>query len=195
MFYYTSDTHFGHFNMTAHPDSKNLCNRPWASVEEMNEALVERWNSRVGPGDTVYHLGDVCMGKLDDSLPVVRRLNGVKILVPGNHDRCFHALKNADKMKARYYHEAGFHMVHDGRPVTQMIGGMLVQMCHFPFAGDSHDEDRYTDHRPKDNGAWLLHGHVHDKWRVRGHQINVGVDVWDYYPVAEPVLIEIMETA
>ena len=64
--------------------------------------------------------------------------------------------------------------------------------CHFPYEGDSHDHDRYPDHRPLDDGEWLLHGHVHQRWRVRGRMINVGVDVWDYAPVPEDELVALL---
>ena len=64
---------------------------------------------------------------------------------------------------------------------------------HFPYEGDSHDEDRFTRWRPVDDGAWLLHGHVHTSWQVNGRQINVGVDVWDYAPVSEAALAALIE--
>lgn len=57
--------------------------------------------------------------------------------------------------------------------------------CHVPYHGDSHDRDRHVSHRPADEGGWLLHGHLHNTWLVRERMINVGVDVWDYAPVAE----------
>ena len=60
--------------------------------------------------------------------------------------------------------------------------------CHFPYRGDSHDHDRFVAHRPVDRGAWLLHGHVHERWQERDRMINVGVDAWDYRPVAEEQL-------
>lgn len=56
MDFFTSDTHFGHVNIILY------CNRPFASVLEMNEQVIARWNDRVGPRDTVYHLGDFAMG-------------------------------------------------------------------------------------------------------------------------------------
>ena len=74
----TSDTHFGHANIIGY------CGRPFGSVSEMDEELVSRWNSVVKAQDHVYHLGDVTMRKAD--LSIVRRLNGHKRLVFGNHD-------------------------------------------------------------------------------------------------------------
>ena len=58
--------------------------RPFTSTEEMDEAMVERWNAVVGPHDTVYHLGDVVINR--KSLHHVKRLNGKKRLIRGNHD-------------------------------------------------------------------------------------------------------------
>ena len=52
--YFTADTHFGHKSIL------RLCERPFASLQAMDEALVARWNERVGPDDLVYHLGDFC---------------------------------------------------------------------------------------------------------------------------------------
>lgn len=60
-----------------------------------------------------------------------------------------------------------------------------VLACHFPYSGDSHDEDRHEDHRPADLGDWLLHGHVHERWARRGRMINVGVDVTGFRPISE----------
>jgi calcineurin-like phosphoesterase family protein len=65
-------------------------------------------------------------------------------------------------------------------------------LCHFPYEGDSQDRDRHLEHRPLDRGGWLLHGHVHDRWRQRGRMINVGVDVHGYRPVAEDAVAALM---
>jgi len=72
------------------------------------------------------------------------------------------------------------------------VGGVRVVACPFPYRGDCYDHDRYVSHRPADAGAWLLHGHVHERWKVRERMINVGVDVWDYAPVAERALAELI---
>lgn len=80
--WFTSDTHFDHTNII------RFCNRPFASAEEMNEALVERWNQVVKPSDHIYHLGDVTM-KRDNhgrGLEILKRLTGHKRLIMGNHD-------------------------------------------------------------------------------------------------------------
>jgi calcineurin-like phosphoesterase family protein len=100
-----SDTHFGHVGVTKflRPDGSKL--RPWDSVEEMDEALVENWNKTIGKNDKVYHLGDFCINK--KALSIGYRLNGRKILIKGNHDifklkdytffddiRAYHVLNN-----------------------------------------------------------------------------------------------------
>ena len=78
-----ADTHFGHKKVTEF--------RPWATVDEHDAALVERWNATVKKDDTVWHLGDVCLGGRD-KLAILASLNGIKKLVLGNHDAYPHAL-------------------------------------------------------------------------------------------------------
>lgn len=181
--YYTSDLHIGHANIISY------CNRPFDSVDEMNAALIERWNATVGPFDDVWVLGDVAMGRIDETLPMISSLNGVKTLLPGNHDRCWLGHKKRGDWLRRY-HEAGFDYIIDRDVVEGFLGKRCVLVSHFPYQGDSHDEDRYEDHRPTDHGLPLLHGHVHDKWTVKGRMINVGVDVRGFAPVSEDELRE-----
>lgn len=188
--WFTSDQHFGHVNILS------FCGRPFRSVEHMNECLVDNWNAVVEPGDLVYVLGDWAMGKLADSLEYTTRLNGRKILLSGNHDRSWSGHK---KRNVTPYLDAGFAEVHGGTPgLVQPWGSTyddMVTLNHFPYAGEARPDqpDRYVDHRPKDDGRWLLHGHVHDMWRQRGKQINVGVDVWNYTPVSMDTLQDLME--
>lgn len=81
----TSDTHFGHektCTVFKRDDGSPL--RPFASGEEMDEFMVKAWNERVRPNDKVYHLGDVVIGR--KHLNTLRRLNGDKVLIKGNHD-------------------------------------------------------------------------------------------------------------
>lgn len=186
--YYTSDLHFGHANII------RFCDRPFSGVPEMNSRLVELWNETVTDDDTVWVLGDVALGSLDESLAQIGRLAGHKVLVPGNHDRCWEgdrALRTGDpearerrRVVARErYLNAGFAEIHD-RPSPITFGDQEVDLSHFPYEGDSHGADRFVEYRPVDRGGWVVHGHVHNTWRQRGRQINVGVDVWGGRPVA-----------
>ena len=80
-----SDTHFGHNGvchfMRADGETKL---RPWDTAAEMDEEMVRRWNDTVRPNDKVYHLGDVVINR--KALGIMRRLNGDKVLIRGNHD-------------------------------------------------------------------------------------------------------------
>lgn len=185
--FFTSDLHLGHDRIN------QLARRPFANAQEADEELVRRWNWVVMPQDTVYVLGDIAMGQLDHSLEQVARLNGLKLLVPGNHDRVSSLYKGSESKKAEWrvaYREAGLHALEEKTWTT--LGGTPVELCHFPFTGDSQGEDRYADARPKDVGQWLLHGHVHSPTRRVGKQLHVGVDAWDYTPVPEAWLVDLM---
>lgn len=78
--WFTSDHHFNHENMLIYEKEA----RPFDSVEEMNDVLVDRWNSIVKNNDTVFYLGDFAFGL--DGLHYASKLNGTKNLVMGNHD-------------------------------------------------------------------------------------------------------------
>lgn len=78
--WFISDTHFGHKNIIEYEKES----RPFDTVEEMNECIVDRWNSVVRDNDIVLHLGDFCFGQ--KNLEIAKRLNGKKRLVLGNHD-------------------------------------------------------------------------------------------------------------
>jgi len=80
-----SDTHFGHTGVCRFTRTDGVTKlRPWDSAEEMDEAMVAAWNERVRPTDKVYHLGDVVINR--KALGIMRRLNGDKVLIRGNHD-------------------------------------------------------------------------------------------------------------
>ena len=180
--WYTSDLHLGHSRII------ELCGRPFADVDEMNAALVDRWNAVVQPGDHVWVLGDVSL--TTKALGPVAQLNGRKTLVAGNHDSCWHRHKGW-RRKVDVYRAAGFSGVISTGIVYmhRLAGGIAVQMSHLPYSGDSGDTDRYVDYRPTDNGLPLICGHVHEKWKTHGKMINVGVDVWDFTPVHEDVVV------
>ena len=81
--YVTSDQHFDHRN------ANRLCERPFSSLEEMNEVLLSRWNETVGPQDIVYHLGDLALGQ--KPWLWLEKLHGQIIIIRGNHDRKWYA--------------------------------------------------------------------------------------------------------
>lgn len=192
--FFTSDTHFGHARIL------ELSNRPFDSIEHMNDEIVKRWNEVVKPEDMVYHLGDVALGPIHDSLANVKRLNGRKILVLGNHDRPFMVKsKGAEKVSQweQTYRDAGFADVQHKYAVVNMAGTLLY-LSHFPYDGDSHeDEERFKNERLIDKGIPLIHGHTHSNGVVTRSkndslQIHVGVDAWDFRPVSSEQIAQIL---
>lgn len=143
-----SDTHFGHTNswqLFKRPDGSPL--RPFSSTEEMDEAMIERWNAKVQPHDVVYHLGDVVINR--KFLHLVKRLNGKKRLVRGNHD----IFKDQD------YRDVGFDSLYGVRVFTDKF-----ILSHIPLHPDC------ITHRFKVN----VHGHLHanEVMRTRTNMVH-----------------------
>lgn len=187
----TSDTHFSHQRILELGQG-----RPFESVFEHNEMLIKNWNYRVSPDDTVYHLGDVALGPWPNGLNCVKRLNGYKILVPGNHDRVSSVEKESRQERYRPDYEGVFQKI-ESEIVSITFGDKIVLMSHYPYNGDSQGKDRYADLRPVDQGVPLIHGHNHcgpserESVSLRGTpQFAVGVDANDYAPVHEDVIFE-----
>lgn len=187
MIFFTSDHHFDHANIIKY------CKRPFASVPEMNERMVELWNETVRPDDIVCYLGDFSLSKksVAEFLP---RLNGAKHLVSGNHDHC-HPCQKGWQKHIQYYLDCGFESIRANSGGIRIADHEVV-LHHMPYlpAQDVENFDtRYKEYRPIDDGAWLLHGHVHEKWKVQGRCINVGVDVWDFKPVSIDEIAKIIQ--
>lgn len=194
--YFTADLHIGHARII------EFCNRPFSSVDEMNEKLVENWNSRVTDLDIVFILGDLALGKIDDSLVYVSMLNGQKVLIPGNHDRVWAGHPKKGRLVREEdidrYEETGLMIVGGGEAIPHYRdNGTVWTLCHFPDVGDSHDADRFDAWRPKParKPDVIVHGHVHEKWTTNGPRINVGVDVWNFAPVHEDEVASLAEEA
>lgn len=151
--YFISDTHFGHTNIIRY------CNRPFASAEEMDEEMIRRWNERVKPEDTVWHLGDFALAKYDRVRELVWRLNGDKYLLMGNHDR--HSKKK--------YQDAGFSFVFQGYKPLIFVAPEIA-LSHRP---------QEVAPRPR---PWL-HGHVHNAPDTQPGVYNISVERTDYRPV------------
>lgn len=150
------------------------------SVTEMNETMIERWNSVVRPNDIVWHLGDYAMGPDIKSLFLLKRLNGEKHLIVGNHDKPWPGSRDSHKYQATWT-RCGWASVQAF--ARRRVRGENVMLSHLPYEFDHTETDRYTQYRLRDEGLPLIHGHVHDAWTVNGRQINVGVDVRDFTPV------------
>lgn len=80
--FYIADWHYGHENCI------HFDNRPYNNIQQMNEDLIHRWNATVDGGDLVYILGDMFWCNTTTAIDVLKKLNGQKILIQGNHDRC-----------------------------------------------------------------------------------------------------------
>lgn len=152
---FTADTHFGHAAIIG------MCDRPFANVDEMDQEMIERWNAAVRPSDTVWHLGDFAHKARPDRVNwIFSRLNGVKHLVAGNHDK-------------RPALGLGWDSVHD--IVELDVAGQRLVLCHYamrtwPGAGP----------RVK---AIHLYGHSHGNMPGSRHSLDVGVDNVGYTPL------------
>jgi calcineurin-like phosphoesterase family protein len=150
--FFTSDTHFGD------PRALRFDRRPFASLAEHDEALVERWNETAGRQDEVWHLGDFALGPPPQRVSeLLRLLNGRKHLIIGNNDAP--ATLEAGWASVAHYAEIAV----DDRPLV---------LCHYPF--------RTWNGIGK--GAVNLHGHSHGRLTPITRQYDVGVDVWDFRP-------------
>lgn len=152
--FFTSDTHFGHGG------ALGLFRRPFASVADMDAAMIAGWNEAVGPEDEVWHLGDFAIGRSEAEIArILARLAGRKHLVAGNNDTA--ATQNlGDWASITPYAE-----------LEQ--GGALLILCHYPF----------RSWRGMAKGSINLHGHCHGKLQGLPRQFDVGVDVWGFAPV------------
>lgn len=142
----------------------------------------------IGPSAPENDALGLSQAHLGQTLPLAAQLAGFKILVPGNHDRCWTGHGGTRQGWIETYRAAGFDEIHQGAFELD-IAGTQVLVNHFPYVGDG---DRFEKHRPVDTGGWLLHGHVHQRWPLRDRMINVGVDVWDFYAVSEGALADVI---
>ena len=114
MVYFTADMHFGHRAII------NMQSRPFESVEEMNRVLLQNFNSVVHKDDTVYILGDICHHmKIEDADELIRKMNGKKYLIIGNHDkkydpRLFEDIRDFMKVSLRIHCIAKLGVLHNG---------------------------------------------------------------------------------
>jgi calcineurin-like phosphoesterase family protein len=164
MILFTGDQHFGHHNIIRH------CGRPFASVEEMDETLIENWNRAVKPADTVYILGDIFFRNYINAEDYLVRLNGKKRLIVGNHDKEW--MKKTDM--GRFFESVDrFAEISDG--------SHKITLCHYPMM----TWDRVAQ------GGYMIHAHIHnDRSAIyfpvlcqMPNLLNAGVDINKMHPV------------
>ena len=170
--WFTSDLHFYHRNIM------NYCSRPWKTVEEMNEALINNWNSVVKDDDIVFNLGDFAFASNSKWKEILERLKGKHYLILGNHDVSRYP---SDKIMGLFE-----------RVEQQMllkIDEQYVYLNHYPFLcyGGSWKNPEHA--------VWQLFGHTHSSPNSSGlddsrlvhlfpYQYDVGVDNNNYTPVS-----------
>ena len=171
--FFTSDLHFFHRNVITY------CDRPYVDVVEMFNKIKEQWNSQVKSGDLVYVLGDFSLNPKYAMAEYLSQFNGDKILIAGNHDACWPVTSDREKIQRQVnkYLNAGWKSLHKTLMI-ELKDGRNVLMSHLPYANKESllIDTRYLDHRPKDEGMVLLHGHAHARYRKQGRMIDVGFD-------------------
>lgn len=161
MKYLISDTHFNHLNIIKY------CNRPFETVEEMNEFIIQKWNDTINNDDTVYFLGDFCLGNREKVIELGRRLNGHKVLILGNHDRV---------TKAAFI-DAGFEEIYI-KPTLFDFNGSKLLLSHAPVYDTEYNN---------------VCGHVHDANINDKNHFCVCVEQINYTPIKVEKVLEYFE--
>ena len=163
MIYFISDTHFGHSKILEYEKTS----RPFATVEDMNEKIIQNWNSKVEDKDTVYILGDVFVGDPDAIEEIMPRLKGKKVLIRGNHD-------TNSKINRMTPYLSGVYDMYNLK-----YNGKFFVLCHYPI----------REWQNKDYGAIHLYGHVHSNEHRNGilaepYSYHVGADTNELKPIS-----------
>jgi len=145
-----ADTHFFHANIGQY------CDRP----DGWQDLIIVNWNRFIQPGEIVFHLGDLALGKKEDTEAFVPLLNGKIYLLRGNHDR---------RSKV-FYANLGITLVKDPYSMVHSSGQRLI-FSHRPIS-------------PLEPGLLNLHGHIHNNLSpdVGPRHINLSVEVREYRP-------------
>jgi len=176
----TADHHFGHDNI------RKYANRPFDSVEEMDNELVSRWNEVVHGYDVVFHLGDFTLSNREAAVDYFRQLNGLIIIphIDWHHDGrwleerddCVYKINT--KSRAVKFTDPEFVIKISDRLIGRFP--LSFHCSHYPLA----EWDR------KHYGYPHLHGHSHGAHEDGVNCIDVGVDCSDFYPVNLQRLID-----
>lgn len=171
----TADAHYHHANILKYT------NRPFTDVYHMDNVLIQNWNSRVGPNDIVFVLGDLAMGnRRGMTRNVIHKLNGWIILIRGNHDCKPKFYYDIDKVVKTYdwFRYKGVYMVHnvvDSPPDELVMCGHVHEVWKIKFPGN------------------VCVSKMRCQRRIRG-ALNVGVDIWDYAPIRFDAAKQLLES-
>lgn len=155
----TSDIHFSHENIL------QFENRPFNDVKEMDETIIKRWNSVVSPNDLVYILGDVSFASVKHTNELIKRLNGDKILIKGNHDEFIYSEK---------FDKTLFKSITSCLE-TEILGERFI-MCHYPFASNDCHKVQLFGHIHSNTG-------IHAVEKLPSNALNVCMDANNLTPV------------
>lgn len=169
--FFTSDQHFGHANII------RFCNRPFESVEHMDEVIIANHNKRVGPEDWVFMLGDFAYRSKNQASYYFNRLNGKKVLIKGNHDK-----RPVLKLEWKSIHDVLYLR-------TQTLPGYHgpkreIFLSHYP-----HRSWNKSFH-----GVGHLFGHTHGKLAPHLKSFDIGVDCHDFCPLSLEEVLDIFHT-
>ena len=162
MIFFTSDLHFQHIKILEYEPG-----RKFANLTDMNVGLINNWNETINPADTVYIIGDFCMGDRNKASYFLHSLNGEKHLIVGNHDRQH---KN-NQVYPQLLEAFSPDQVHDELTIDH--NGFKLYMRHEPDMAFKPESDPHIH----------LAGHVHSAWTRIGSILNVGVDVCGLRPM------------
>ncbi len=161
--YAISDLHLDH------PNIIDKCNRPFDSVEEMNQTLIQNWNNTVSEDETILFLGDLAMARKDRQKELYNKLNGNIIFIKGNHDDLTM--------------QSGIGLIYDG--IEFNIKGIPFYATHKPL-------------NTANSYRWILHGHTHNDdlqnnpfYNPAYNSINVSAELINYKPIS---ITEIINT-
>lgn len=164
MIYFTSDSHFFHRNIIQYS------NRPFTDEYQMNDAIVDRWNSKVLPSDTLYFLGDWAFalgGKLDRVYEIRDRVACRNIhFILGNHDHLIFKHRDTLLKDKVFSSISAEYTIHDTKP--------KVFLYHYSCR--TYDKAHH--------GRYHLYGHSHGTLAddPTSLSFDVGVDTNDFYP-------------
>lgn len=171
MDFYYSDPHFGHSKIL-YEYERDI--RTWKNLKEMDEAMIDIFNSVVPSDAITTWVGDVSWhGPNFFKEKIIKNMNGTHVLVCGNHDQKPHTM-----IKYGF----SFACCH----LKTIIAGNTVNVSHFPYRDTMEITDRYYQRALPYEGKWLICGHSHSSYKENKEwrMINVSADAREFKPVS-----------